>query len=244
MDRQADLLLTLLKDASWYPDGITLYRVGKNPGLLSSKTGPLQSVAQEALQSGYLELVKQEGKADAARLTPRGEAYLREHADPRNALEELLTQLRSTQQGMPRWVAEIEAQFAAFRMRMQTFLDQHGQALVKLIHRAEAALRRLETSPGSQPVLESLEPWQVELLMILDRQGASSGSTPLPRLFSQLHQAGFQEVTIPDFHNGLLLLRDRGSLKLHQPAQGLDSLSEPEYALVDEGLIYYATSRN
>jgi hypothetical protein len=240
MERHSDYLLTLLKDASYYPDGITLLRVGKNPGLLSSKSGPVYEAAQQALQAKYLEIVKQEGKADAVRLTALGETYLREHQDPRKSLEELLHQLRLSEQGMPRWLADIEAQLAAFRLRCQTFLEQQGQTLHQLIARAEAALRRLEGGPLSESAA-ALVPWQVEALNILKRQAASGHQeSPLPWLFNALQQADFSHLTIPDFHAGLQVLQDRGSISLLPPPASLPTLAEPEYALVCDGIIYYS----
>jgi hypothetical protein len=121
---------------------------------------------------------------------------------------------------------------AAFRLRMQTFLEHQGQELTRLTRRAEAALRRLET--GGVVAARSLEPWQVEVLQTLERQG---GPVAFPALFRRLQENSF-DLTVPDFHHGLLLLRDRGSLMLGEQAVGEELLAEPEYALVDEGCIY------
>jgi hypothetical protein len=244
MERQAEQLLTLLKEASYYPDGMTFLRVGKNPGLIPSKTGPLFESAQQALQAGYLELIKQEGKADAVRLTARGEVYLREHQDPRKSLEELLYQLRTSEQNFPRWLADIESQMAAFRLRTQAFLEQQGEGLHKLIARAEAALRRIEA--GQVPAtLPALEAWQIETLHVLHRRGRSNqAQTPFPWLFSHLQQVGFNHLTIPDFHAGLQLLQDQGSIKLIKLSTTLDQLAEPEYALASDGVIYYSAQQS
>ena len=129
------IILTALKDAGQYPDGVALFRIGKTPGLFASKTGHALEAAQEALRAGYLELVKSEGKGEVVRLTSRGELYLREHLDPKTSLEELLVQLRTVQGTMPRWLAEVDTHLAAFRLRMQSQLDAQGQA-------------RLVSSPG------------------------------------------------------------------------------------------------
>jgi len=227
-------MLAALKDAGQHPDGVALYRVGKNPGLFASKTGIAHEAAQAAMQAGYLTPVKVEGKAETVRLTSRGEAFLREHLDPKASVEELLAHLRATQHSLPRWLAEVDAQLAAFRLRMQTSLEQQGKALTRLIGRAEAALQRLEhgvqTTKG-----KALEPWQVESLQLLE---GAQGVTPLARLFSELQRNGFGELTIPIFHTGLLLLRDRGNLQLVAMTEDDGPLSEPEFALVDEGQIY------
>lgn len=243
-DRQLDQLLSLLKEASYYPDGITLVRVGKNPGLLPSKSGFMYEAAQHALQTGYLDLIKQEGKADAVRLTERGETYMREHQDPRKSLEELLYQLRLSEQNFPRWLADVEAQMAAFRLRTQSFLEQQGQELHRLIGRAEAALRRLGASPAPS-AMPPLEPWQIETLHLLQQRARSGQSeTPFPLLFATLHKAGFAHLTIPDFHAGLQLLQDQGSIKLLKLSTTLDKLAEPEYALASDGIIYYSAQQS
>jgi hypothetical protein len=235
--KNQNLLLNALKDAGQYPDGIPLYRVGKNPGLFASKAGLAQEAAQAALQAGYLESIKHEGKAEAVRLTPRGELYLREHLDPKTTVEELLVQLRTSQGTMPRWLSEIDTQLSAFRLRMQSHLEQQGQALTRLITRAESALRRLEA--GGTVGSPSLEPWQVEVLQVLGRQRSKA---PLPALFAGVQGGGFTELTIPEFHSGLLLLRDRGNITLAPQDPDEEALIEAEYALVDDGCIYIAAA--
>ena len=62
----------------------------------------------------------------------------------------------------------------------------------------------------------------------------------LPELFASVQGNGFGELTIPDYHHGLLVLRDRGSVRLLEQDVGEEPLAEPEYALVDEGCIYVA----
>lgn len=239
MERWNELLVAACKEASQHPEGIALYKVGKNAGLFNARTGPAGEAAQYALQAGYLELLRTENKAETVRLTPRGEAFLREHLDPRPTLEELLALLRTHQQSMPRWLAEIDAQFASFRLRSLNYLEQQGATLASLISRTEAVLRRLEQ--GKLPTLtEALEPWQVEVLLFLEKH---TEPTELPAVFHALETAGFRELTIPDFQHGLLLLRDRGAIELIAESQHTGPLLEPEYALIDDGRIYVAMQR-
>lgn len=239
MERHIEQIAAACREAGQHPEGIALYKVGKNPGLFTSKTGPVGEAATQALQSGYLELLRTESKAETVRLTARGEAFLREHLDPKATLEELLVQLRAHQQTMPRWLAEIESQFAAFRLRSIHFLEQQGSAITKLLARAESALRRLETGNLSA-MTSALDPWQVEALVKLD-QGPSTLS--LADLFHSLEQAGFTQLTVPDFHHGVLILRDRGAIKLLQEGLNDAPMLEPEYALIDEGRIYVGVER-
>ncbi len=236
MEPASDLIIAACKEAGLHPEGIALYKVGKNPGLFTSKTGPAGDAAQYALQAGYLELLRTDGKAEMVRLTPRGEAYLKEHLDPKPVLEELLVQLQHHQQAMPRWLAEIDAQFAAFRLRSLNFLEQQGTALAKLIERTEAALRRVHQTPER----ESLEPWQVETLVCLDTK---QPEYTLPDLFHAMEQAGFRDLTIPEYHHGILLLRDRGAIQLIAESAASGPLAEPEYALIDDGNIYVGIKR-
>lgn len=239
MDRYIEQIVTACKEAGHHPEGIALYKVGKNPGLFTSKTGAIGEAATQALAAGYLELLRTDSKAETVRLTPRGEAFLKEHLDPKATLEELLTQLKAHQQTMPRWIAEIDAHFAAFRLRSLNFLEQQGAAITKLLQRTEAALSRLE-SGGLSAITEALEPWQVEVLVSLDRENRSM---MLSDLFHALEKAGFTQLTIPDYQHGLLILRDRGAIKL--VAEGINDgpMLEPEYALVDEGRIYVAVDK-
>jgi len=239
MERHIEQIATACKEAGQHPEGIALYKVGKNPGLFTSKTGSAGEAATLALESGYLELLRTENKADTVRLTPRGQAFLREHLDPKATLEELLLQLKNHQQTMPRWIAEIDAQFAAFRLRSLNFLEQQGQAITKLLDRAESALRRLEGG-GLAAITEALEPWQVEVLVTLDQKQTS---LPLADIFHALEKAGFTQLTIPDFQHGLLILRDRGAIKLIVENPNDGPMLEPEYALIDEGRIYVSMER-
>lgn len=239
MERHIEQIAAACREAGQHPEGIALYKVGKNPGLFTSKTGPVGEAATQALQSGYLELLRTESKAETVRLTARGEAFLREHLDPKATLEELLVQLRAHQQTMPRWLAEIEAQFAAFRLRSLNFLEQQGAAITNLLQRAESALRRLERG-GLSAITEALEPWQVEALVTLD-QGQKA--LPLADLFHALEKAGFTQLTIPDYHHGILILRDRGAIKLIAEGTSDGPLLEPEFALIDEGRIYVGVER-
>jgi hypothetical protein len=231
-----ELVITACKEAAQHPEGIALYKVGKNPGLFTTKTGPAGEAAQYALSSGYLELLRTENKAETVRLTPRGEAFLNEHLDPKPVLEELLTQLQHHQQTMPRWLAEIDAQFAAFRLRSLNYLEQQGTTLTKLIERTEAALRRINRT--AEPL--ALEPWQVETLVYLDTKQPEQN---LAELFHHLEKVGFRDLTIPDFQHGILLLRDRGAIQLIAQSESIDHLQEPEYALIDEGSIYIGVKR-
>jgi len=239
MSRHIELIAAACREAGQHPEGIALYKVGKNPGLFTSKAGAAGEAAAEALQAGYLELLRTDSKAEMVRLSPRGEAFLKEHLDPKATLEELLVQLRAHQQTMPRWLAEIDAQFAAFRLRSLNFLEQQGASLTKLIERAESALRRLE-SGGLPALTEALEPWQVEALLTLDKK---PGVLLLADLFHALEKAGFSQLTIPDFQHGLLLLRDRGAIKLVREELNDGPMLEPEYALIDEGRIYVGVER-
>ena len=83
MERHIEQIVTACKEAGQHPEGIALYKVGKNPGLFTSKTGPSGEAATQALESGYLELLRTDNKAETVRLTPRGEAFLKEHLDPK-----------------------------------------------------------------------------------------------------------------------------------------------------------------
>lgn len=239
MEHSSEQLVIACREAGQHPEGIALYKVGKNPGLFSSKTGTPGDTAQFALQAGYLELLRTENKADTVRLTQRGEAFLRQHLDPKSTLEELLAQLQLHQQTLPRWIAEIDAQFAAFRLRSLNFLEQQGAALTRLIARSENALRRLESGKLAA-YAEALEPWQVEVLVQLD---IHEGNLGLAEAFHLLESAGFSHLTIADYHHGTLILRDRGALQLVPESESHGPMMEPEYALIDEGRLYVAVKR-
>ncbi|HMO34417.1 MAG TPA: hypothetical protein PKA06_00100 [Gemmatales bacterium] len=229
-------LITACREAGQHPEGIALYKVGKTPGLFSSRSGSAGEAAQTALAAGYLELLHTDAKVEIVRLTPRGETFLREHLDPKPVLEELLQQLQTQQQAMPRWLAEIDAQLASFRMRSLHFLEEQGRQLARLTARVESALKRLQQSGKTQ----LLEPWQVQILMLLDTH---EGDYLLSEVYHQLEKSGIQDLTIPEFQHGLLLLRDRGNIELVQENKNTGPLEEPEFAVIDEGRIFVAIRR-
>ena len=63
------------------------------------------------------------------------------------------------------------------------------------------------------------------MLVTLDQKQTS---LPLADIFHSLENVGFTQLTIPDFQHGLLILRDRGAIKLiaENPSDG--PMLEPE----------------
>jgi hypothetical protein len=243
MDSTTELVVAALKQALTHGAELSLYRAGKQPGLFTGKTGGPGEAAALALRDGLLEIVRTDAKGEWVRLSPRGVQYLAQHESPKAVLEELIAVFRANQAGLPRWVAEMQAQLNALQHRLTEFVEKHTHALAQLSLRAEGALRRVQAGPAPAGG-PALAPWQLDALTYLDqRRVAGNGSCPLPELFAAL-RVNHVSLTIPALHDGLKHLRDRGAVAFLPHAGPLTDLAEPEFALVEGSAIAYAVTRS
>src|SRR5438874_883797 len=113
MDRRRLALLEALQAAALARGEIRLYRRGKLPGLFAQRTRLNGEIANQAIQDGWLEMVRVEpiGKTTVewVRITQKGLDFLLESESPVRALEELRAVLAVNQEGTPMWVAQMHA---------------------------------------------------------------------------------------------------------------------------------------
>src|SRR6266404_1516178 len=116
-DRLTETLLDALRAALAAPGEERLFRAGKLTGLFPGRIGVSADAAAKALRDGLLEIARTEAKGKTviewAKLTPRGIEFLHDHESPVQALHELRDVLRTTQTGLPGWVAEMRQTLAA-----------------------------------------------------------------------------------------------------------------------------------
>ena len=246
MDTPHEHLIAALRIAISAREEQPLVRAPKQPGLFASRTGTAGEAVHWAVRDGLLTITRTESKGKAetewAKITPRGVQYLAQHESPREVLLQLTELLQSHASGLPRWLTDLQAQMHGMQRRLQDFLDQFTAELQLLSFRVTEALKR--TEPAVPPTtVPSLVPWQLDLLELLRLEAAADGGPVLlHQLFTEL-KANHPELTVPTYHEGLLRLRDRGSLKLVAWAGDMASLPEPEFALLEEGRIHYALQK-
>jgi hypothetical protein len=242
MDTPLEHLIAALRAAVQQKEELALVRLLKQPGLFASRTGSAGEALQWALRDGLLEITRKEtkGKTETewAMATPRGVQFLAQHESPKDVLQQLAQTLEINTNGLPRWVTDLQAQVNAMHRRLQEFLDQFTGELHQLSFRVNEALKRCETVPMMPTASSSLVPWQLDLLEQLRlRQTASSEPCPLRLVFPEL-QRQHPMLTVPAYHEGLLRLRDRGTVTLFPWPGALHSLEEPEFALLEDGVVY------
>jgi hypothetical protein len=92
------------------------------------------------------------------------------------------------------------------------------------------ALHRLEL-----PVDPDLLPWQLDLLNLLEQE--SGATIKLGIVFHRLRRT-HSSLAVSEFHDGLITLRDRGSVTLATIENPTDQIVEPEHLLLDNGTLY------
>jgi hypothetical protein len=246
-DKLTETLLEALKQALADPAEQRLFKSGKLAGLFPGRTGTAGEAATRAVRDGLLEVVRTETKGKTViewvRLTPRGVEFLHEHESPRRALEELREVLRTTQEGVPLWLAAMQHDLEALGTRLAEDAQRLLHRLDALSQRVEEALRRADAKGPPLPdgVAEAV-PWALDALAYLDRRctGGSASQCPLPELFAALRQQ-YADLSVTSFHDGLRRLHNRRALHLLPFAGPPSELPEPEFALLDgAAMLYYA----
>jgi len=240
--KMSESLLQALKLASQASEAMPLFKTGKQAGLFAARHEANAQAAERALAEGLLEVVRTEskGKTDVqwVRITVRGRQYLTHHESPRAVLEELAQLLRPHHDGLARWQEETRCQLLALTRRAEELLARQGELLAALAGRVETALRRLAAGPVGD---RELSAWQLDLLHFVAEFSTSPrpSELTLSAALARLHQA-HSSLTLPAFHEGLLQLRDRGTIELAPFEGNTADLPEPEFAILDEGRVYYA----
>jgi hypothetical protein len=248
-DKATEALIDALKEALARPGEHRLYKSGKLVGLFAGRTGAAAEAAARALRDGLLELVRTETKGKATvewvRLAPRGVDFLHDHESPVQVLRELRDALRTTREGVPVWLAQMQQELHAVGHRLADEVQALTQRLDALGRRVEEALRRAEAIGPELPdgVAESV-PWALDALTYLDRRrnGGASDQCPLPELFAAMRQR-HGGLSVVAFHDGLRRLHDRRAVRLLPFPDPPDQLPEPEYALLDGARVLYYAAR-
>lgn len=241
-----EVLLIALRQAAKEPTETRLYKSGKLPGLFAGKTGVNGDAAARAVREGLLEVARTEVKGKSThewvRLTPVGVRFLHEHDSPMNALKELQALLKATEEGVPGWLVDMRRRLSALDKQLAEDAQRFVSQLQSLQQLVDNGLERLQAAQPriSQAIIIHF-PWATEALQYLDQRKATGGNGPCPlsELFGDLSRR-HSELTLGSFHSGLRTMHDQRALRL-LPAKDTDSLSQPEYALLDgDAVLYYA----
>lgn len=248
-DRQTEIMLDALKVALAAPGEERLFRAGKLTGLFPGRIGVCAEAAAKALRDGLLEITRTETRGKSviewAKLTPRGIEFLHDHESPVQALHELRDVLKTTQAGVPSWVAEMRQVLSAQGERIAEETRRFEARLDALSQRVEEGLRRLEAKGPNLPfAVTAAAPWATDALTYLDhrRLTGANGHCPLPELFAAL-VPNHPELSIGRFQDGLRRLQRERVLRL-TPFEGAPGdLPQPEYAILDGATVLYYASR-
>jgi hypothetical protein len=248
LDRTTEILLDALKRALAEPGEQRLYKSGKLDGLFASRSGSSAEAAALAVREGLLEIVRTETRGKVAfewvRLTPGGVDFIHAYESPVRALRELRAELRCSQEAVPVWLRQMRSTLQNLDARLSDEAQKWTQRLDALSRQVEDALHRLEASSPMLPAdVAQAHPWAIDALNYLDRRrnGGAPKPCPLPELFTALGRQ-HTDLAISAFHDGLRRLNDCRALNL-EPAAGLDDLPQPEFALLDGGVVLYSATR-
>jgi DNA-binding transcriptional ArsR family regulator len=242
MDRRKFVLLEALKAGALHAGEMRLYERGKLPGLFAHRTRLNADIASAAVRDGLLEVVRTEtlGKTTVewVRVTAKGLDYLLQSESPARALDELRAILELNQQGIPTWLADMNARLDELSRRCAAEIEQVRLVLAGLAERAVAAIQRAE-QPQAGPAI----PWAHAALEVLEqrKQVGLGDRCPLADLFAAL-KTRQTDLSLREFHQGLKCLQDRGLLTLLRDLPNGDAPS-PEYALLDGPAVYYYVTR-
>jgi hypothetical protein len=236
LDRTTEILLDALKRTLAEPGEQRLYRSGK-----------LEAAAL-AIREGLLEIVRTENRGKTpfewVRLTPRGVDFIHAHESPVRALRDLRADLRCSQEAIPFWLQQMRSTLQSLDARLTDEAQKWTGRLDSLTRQVDETLRRLEASAPLLPAdVVQAHPWAIDALNYLDRRrnGGAIRACPLPELFTAL-VGQHSSLALSAFHDGLRRLNDCQALQL-EPAPSHVDLAQPEFALLDDGVVLYAATR-
>jgi hypothetical protein len=244
-DKVTDALVAALRQALAAGSEQRLFKSGKLEGLFPGRGGANAEAATLALRDGLLEGTRTETRGKATiewvRLTPRGVDFLHEHGSPARLLDELRSALQTVRNSAPAWQADLHRDLEVLVRRLTEDSQQLVTKLEALTRRIEGVLKRLEDErPELSDGLAAVVPWGREGLGYLQRRRASGATDPcaLPELFKAV-TAQHADLSIAAFHEGLRRLHEEKVLKLVPFDPASATLPQPEFALLDRGLLFY-----
>jgi len=239
--RLEEYRLAALRRALAEPGEHRLYRAGKLAGLFPVRAGLCIDAALNALTDNQLETVRTEAKGrqltEWVRITPAGVRYVHKHDSPQAVLRELKETLGTTRAGVPLWMHAALEEMTGLHARLQSQTERMIRRLDDLSDRVESALRRLDLE--ALPTASAGDgPRPPRILDYLDRRRQAGAVVPCPlrELFQAvvLHEP---QLTLTDFHAGILRLAEGRTLQLHA------SDDDAEYALFHGNVAYGSASR-
>jgi hypothetical protein len=244
MDKVTAILLEALRQGAGAGGEQRLYRSGKLPGLFAGRTSLHAEIASQAVRDGLLEIVRAEIKGKTtvewAKVTQRGTAFLLEHESPLRAMEELQEALKSSQDGLPVWLADMRRSLEALTQKFTEEVTAVGRRLDALAGSVADTIKRADKlGPQLPEGAATALPWAHDAVGYLEKR--QNGGLPEKCSLSELFAAVKEKeegLTVKDFHFGLRRLHDRGVLRL-LPFDGPEGPPEPEYALLDGAAMYY-----
>jgi hypothetical protein len=247
VDKVTQLLIEVLKQALTEAGEHRLFRAGKLDGLFPSHTALNNEAADLALRDGLLEVVRTETKGKTTtqwvRSTPKTVEFIHKHESPLQTLQELQAILQASHNGLPLWLDDMRQRLINLSDELTCEVQKWSQRLEALHKQVGDALQKTATVPRRIGVNDTDGQWARESLDYLERRKSTGvpGTCPLPELFGAL-QENHRELSISSFHDQMLRLQDRRTLRL-LPFEGeVSTIPEPEFALPDGvHLLYYVT---
>jgi hypothetical protein len=246
-DKVTQVLLDVLKHALTESGEHRLFRSGKLDGLFPIRTALNNEAADLALRDGLLEVVRTETKGKTTtqwvRSTPKAVEFIHHHESPLQTLQELQAVLQASHNGLPLWLDDIRQRLINLSDEVTREVQKWSQRLEALQEQVGKALEKSTAAPRRIGGNDSDGQWARESLDYLERRKSTGVATPcsLPELFCAL-QPGHRELSISGFHDQLLRLQDRRTLRLLPFEGDVGTIPEPEFALPDGmQLLYYVT---
>jgi hypothetical protein len=156
-------------------------------------------------------------------------------------MQELLQTSRS---GVPGWMDPIIAQLEKIAKHFAEEMTRYLQKLDALSQRVEEAIRRVDVSGTIMPdPLTSIVPWAMDALRYLDhrKEVSTNELCPFPELFQAVKTKN-PNLLLGQFHDGIRRLADHRAFYLI-PAESMNQLPQPEYAMLDGTNIWYYVRR-
>ncbi|CAN5306925.1 hypothetical protein BH10PLA2_BH10PLA2_29930 [soil metagenome] len=244
-DKGTQLLLEVLKQALTDAGEHRLFRSAKLDGLFASQTAANKDAADLMLRDGLLEIVRTETKGKTTtqwvRSTPKAVDFVHQHESPLQTLQDLKLLLQTTKDGLPQWLDDLRQRLVQQSDELTREVQKWSQRLESLHTQVSEALQKATVMPKRLGVNDSDSEWARELLDYLGRRKSTGmeGECSLPELFNAL-QLSHKEMSISGFHDQLMRLQDRRTLRLLPFSGDVSTIPEPEFALPDgTQLLYY-----
>lgn len=244
VDKATQLVLEVLKQAVTEPGEQRLFRTGKLDGLFPSHTAANNEAADLALRDGLLEVVRTETKGKTTtqwvRTTAKAVEFIHHHESPLQTLQELQAILQTSRDGLPVWMDDLRQRLTQLGEELTRESQKWSQRLEALHLQVSEALTKVQPLPGQVATGNEENQWARESLGYLKRRKVSgaAGQCSLPELFSAL-RSGHGDLSITGFHDHLLRMQERHTVKLLPFPGDPGSIPEPEYALPEGADLLY-----